>query len=68
MSVLAFDPEIDLEAELAKVRENPLDFAFSNPGVDIEVLPLEAERLGAFEETALTADEAAESVFDDRGA
>ena len=68
MSVPAFDPEIDLEAELAKVRDNPLDVAFRNPGIEIEVLPLEADRLGAFEETALTAEEAGDSVFDDRRA
>jgi hypothetical protein len=40
---------------------------FTTPGVVVELSPEEAESLGAFEETAISEEDAIESVFDAEG-
>jgi len=40
---------------------------FTTPGVVVEVSPEEAESLGAFKETAISEEDAIESVYDVEG-
>jgi len=55
----------DEQADLRERVEAKLQMQADNPGLEVEFDPDEAEYLGLFEETAMSAEDAWEARFDD---